>query len=54
MAAENIAHRLIREPETQIGHGAHGNRASVFHFYLAGARIASSLSGVVSTLSKCG
>lgn len=34
--------------------GAAGNRASVFHFYLAGARIASSLSGVVSTLSKCG
>jgi hypothetical protein len=23
MAAENIAHRLIREPETQVGHGAH-------------------------------
>jgi hypothetical protein len=23
MAAENIAHRLIREPDTQVGHGAH-------------------------------
>jgi len=23
MAAENIAHRLIREPVTQVGHGAH-------------------------------
>ena len=23
MAAENIAHRLIRELETQVGHGAH-------------------------------
>jgi hypothetical protein len=23
MAAEIIAHRLIREPETQVGHGAH-------------------------------
>jgi hypothetical protein len=23
MAAENIAYRLIREPETQVGHGAH-------------------------------
>jgi hypothetical protein len=23
MAAENIARRLIREPETQVGHGAH-------------------------------
>jgi len=23
MAVENIAHRLIREPETQVGHGAH-------------------------------
>src|SRR5271169_4655337 len=23
MAAKNIAHRLIREPQTQVGHGAH-------------------------------
>jgi len=23
MAAENIAYRLIREPVTQVGHGAH-------------------------------
>ena len=23
MPTENVAHRLIREPETQVGHGAH-------------------------------
>ena len=56
-AASHSANDRITRTEGGCGQGndyTETNRSSVIDFYFAGASIASSRSGVSSTLSKCG